>query len=76
MTKDQKKTLLKKIDLVATNEPRASPDPESEIKVSRVDDTDSYLVDVLVHFVIADRDNDDRMDIHFAACKGLIHNAN
>ena len=76
MTEDRRMELLNKINMVATNDPKASPDPESDIKVSRVDDTDSLIVDVLVHFVIVDIDYDDRMDIHFAACKGLIHHAN
>ena len=67
--------LLDKINMVATNDPKASPDPEFDIKVSRAD-TDSYLVDILVHFVIKDEEEDDRMDVHFAASKSFINNAN
>ena len=61
--------------MVANNDPKASSDPESDIKVTRAG-TDSYLVDILVHFVIPNEDEDDRMDIHFAASKSLINNAN
>ena len=75
MTEDRKTELLDKINMVATNDPRASPDPESDIKVSR-SGAGSYLVDILVHFVITNEDEDDRMDVHFAACKSLINNAN
>ena len=74
MTEDRKTELLDKINMVATNDPRASADPESDIKVSRAG-VGSYLVDILVHFVITNEDEDDRMDVHFAAAKGLINNA-
>ena len=60
--------------MVATNDQNAYPGPESDIKVSRAG-TDSYLVDILVHFVITDENEDDRMDVHFAASKSLINNA-
>ena len=75
MTEDRKTELLNKINMVASSDPTASPDPESNIKVTRAE-ADSYLVDILVHFVIPNEDDDDRMDIHFAACKGFINNAN
>ena len=75
MTEDRKTELLEKINMVATNDPKASPDPESDIKVSRAG-INSYLVDILVHFVIQNEDEDDKMDVHFAACKSFINNAN
>ena len=67
--------LLDKINMVATYDLKADPDPESDIKVSRAG-TDSYLVDILVHFVITNENEDDKMDVHFAASKSLINNAN
>ena len=48
---DRKTELLEKINMVANNDPKASSEPESDIKVTRAD-TDSYLVDILVLFVI------------------------
>ena len=75
MTEDRKTELLEKINKVASSDPTASIDPESDIKVT-IAERDSYLVDILVHFVIPNEDNDDRMDVHFAACKGFINNAN
>ena len=67
--------LINKINMVATNDPRASSDPEYDIKVSKAA-PDSYLVDILVHFVIPNEDEDDKMDVHFAASRSFIKNAN
>ena len=75
MTEDRKTELLEKINMVAENDPKASIDTEYDIKVSKAG-TESYLVDILVHSVIPIEEDSDKMDINFAACKGLISNAN
>ena len=77
MTEDRKTELLDKINMVATNDPKASPDPEFNIKVSLSEvSAGSYLVDILVHYVVPIENDYDKMDVNFAACKGLISNAN
>ena len=75
MTQDRGTELLEKISMVAENDSKASPNTEHDIKVSRAG-KDSYLVDILVHYVIPNEEEDDRMDVHFAASKSFINNAN
>ena len=75
MTEDRKTELLERVKMIATDDPDADDEPGSDIKVSSVG-TDSYLVDILVHYVITEEDSEEEMRIHFAACMGFINNAN
>ena len=63
--------------MVATSDPAASPDTESDIKVSIKDaGVGSYLIDILVHYIVPHEEEDDKMVVHFAASKSFINNAN
>ena len=75
MTERRKEELLAKIKKVADNDATAFAGVESDIQVSRDNQSGDIEIDLAVHFIVSDEDESDKMNVSYSACKSYIKNA-
>ena len=75
MTEGRKEELLVKIQQIADNSTNAYAGVESDIKVNRDDVSGDIEVDLVVHYMASAENEDDRMNVSYAAAKSTIKNA-
>ena len=75
MTEARKAELLVKIEKVATGEIGAFAGTESDIKVMPGESAEDLVIDLVVHAIKADENDETRMNVTYAACKSTIRNA-
>ena len=75
MTQERKEQLLEKIIKVASNDVTAFAGTESDIKVSKNEENGDIVIDLVAHFMKTDENDQDRMNISYAAAKSTIKNA-
>lgn len=75
MTEARRGELLDKIAKVASNDVTAFAGTESDIKVSKNDESGEIVVDMCAHFIKTDQDKEDYMNVSYATAKCFIQNA-
>ena len=74
MTEGRKDELLAKISKVANSDPTAFPGVESDIKVTKDEESGNFTVDLSVHYIIENQDESDKMDVAYATARSIIRN--
>ena len=69
MTEARKLELLQKIIQIASNDVTASGGIDREIKLFRIKENDTIMIDLLVNWMRSDEEEPDKMSIHYAASK-------
>ena len=75
MTEARKGELLDKIAKVACNDITAFAGTESDIIVSKNEESGDIVVDMVAHFIKTDQEREDYMNVSYAAAKCFIQNA-
>ena len=75
MTEARKGELLDKIAKVACNDITAFAGTESDIIVSKNEESGDIVVDMVAHFIKTDQEREDYMNVSYAAAKCSIENA-
>ena len=75
MTEERKQELIAKIERVANNDITVFSGVDSDIKVKKDDTNGEIVIDMVVHYMLSDENDADRMNLSYAACKATIKNA-
>ena len=75
MTQERADELLAKIIKVASNDATVFAGVEQDIKVVRDNDSGDIVVDMVVHFIMTDENENDKLNFSYATCNSTIKNA-
>ena len=75
LTQERKSELVDKIQRVVSNDAAAFAGTETDIKVSVNSENGEIMIDMVAHYMRADKDRPDFMDVSYAAANCVIANA-
>ena len=75
MTQERADELLAKVIKVASNDATVFAGVEQDIKVVRDNDSGDIIVDMVVHFIMTDENENDKLNFSYASCNSNIKNA-
>ena len=75
MTQERSDELLAKVIKVASNDATVFAGVEQDIRVVRDKDSGDIVVDMVVHFLMTDENENDKLNFSYASCNSTIKNA-
>ena len=75
MTQERADELLAKVIKVASNDATVFAGVEQDIKVVRDNDSGDIIIDMVVHFIMSDENENNKLNFSYASCNSTIKNA-